>query len=576
MYFPASRRPIPPQANLFASSMAGTSRIDELRKKFDENPRRYFAPLANEYRKIGDFEQAIFICQEFLPQQPGHMSGHIVYGQALFESGRHDEARSVFETALALDPENLIALRHLGDIARAHGDGETARAWYRRVLESDPRNDEIAGILASLDIDGPPASAAPAASGQPNAAGAPDGSLSIESAISAATGSEEGPATTTPDPIVTDPLTSAPSESSFDDIAKLFTSAAPAAAPAPPAEEAAKPSEESLNLIHEGEDVLTTDTTTAEEARAHLDALVEGRDVAKASEPAAAAEAAPSSFSLPFLEGLTSPPPAAQPTPEPAAPPPPAPAPSSPPQTPEPVRAASDASSAFVTETMAELYVKQGHREQALEVYRQLVQRNPDDAALAGRLRELEAAGARPVPREPEPVAPAREVVADAGPTIREFLESIALGRGRSGNSHQVQPLADVPNEPKASRAPASVTDSLGALFASAEQGSAPGAPPPRADDFAAPTGSEDAPTTPLPGRPSKPAASELSLDHVFRHATPATGSASHSFSFDQFFSQQAQQDVAASDSAPASEESAGLSDDIQQFNAWLEGLKKT
>jgi hypothetical protein len=48
MYFPASRHPIPPQLKFFASSMAGTSRIDELRKKFDENPRRYFAPLANE------------------------------------------------------------------------------------------------------------------------------------------------------------------------------------------------------------------------------------------------------------------------------------------------------------------------------------------------------------------------------------------------------------------------------------------------------------------------------------------------------------------------------------------------
>ena len=42
-----------------------------------------------------DVEQAIFICQEYLPQQPGHMSGHIVYGQALFEAGRTDEARSV-------------------------------------------------------------------------------------------------------------------------------------------------------------------------------------------------------------------------------------------------------------------------------------------------------------------------------------------------------------------------------------------------------------------------------------------------------------------------------------------------
>src|SRR5215472_19020867 len=80
--------------------MANTARIDELRKKFDENPRRYFAPLANEYRKSGDPEHAILICQEYLPQQPGHMSGHIVYGQALFELSRFEESRAVFETAL--------------------------------------------------------------------------------------------------------------------------------------------------------------------------------------------------------------------------------------------------------------------------------------------------------------------------------------------------------------------------------------------------------------------------------------------------------------------------------------------
>ena len=130
--------------------MASSDRIDELKQKFDENPRRYFAPLANEFRKGGDLEQAILICQEFLPQQPGHMSGHIVYGQALFESGRLDEARGVFETALSLDPENLIALRHLGDIAGRQGDPSSARRWYERVLEADPRNDEIQSLLAGL------------------------------------------------------------------------------------------------------------------------------------------------------------------------------------------------------------------------------------------------------------------------------------------------------------------------------------------------------------------------------------------------------------------------------------------
>ena len=141
--------------------MASSARIDELKKKFDENPRRYFAPLANEFRKGGDLDQAILICEEFLPQQPGHMSGHIVYGQALFEHGRLDDARTVFETALSLDPENLIALRHLGDIAGRQGDSSAARRWYERVLEADPRNEEIQALITSVD-EGKASTPAPA------------------------------------------------------------------------------------------------------------------------------------------------------------------------------------------------------------------------------------------------------------------------------------------------------------------------------------------------------------------------------------------------------------------------------
>ena len=130
--------------------MSTAARIDELRKKFEENSRRYFAPLANELRKAGDLSQAIALCREHLPKQPGHMSGYIVFGQALYESGQLDEARSVFEQALALDPENLIALHHLGHIARQQGDTAAARRWYERALETDPRNDDIAHQLAAL------------------------------------------------------------------------------------------------------------------------------------------------------------------------------------------------------------------------------------------------------------------------------------------------------------------------------------------------------------------------------------------------------------------------------------------
>lgn len=135
--------------------MASSARLDELKKKFDENPRRYFAPLANEHRKSGDLDQAIALCRTHLPQQPGHISGHIVLAQALYEAGSLDESRDIFHSALGLDPENLIALRYLGDIARDSSDVETARTWYQRVLEVDPRNDEIVQLVRDLDAPRP-------------------------------------------------------------------------------------------------------------------------------------------------------------------------------------------------------------------------------------------------------------------------------------------------------------------------------------------------------------------------------------------------------------------------------------
>jgi tetratricopeptide (TPR) repeat protein len=132
------------------SGMQSSPRIEELRQKFHENPRRYFAPLANEYRKAGDPEQAIAICRAHLAQQPGHMSGHVVYAQALYDARRTEEARQVFHLALALDPENIIVLRHLGDIARQRGEVEEARKWYSRALDGDPQDAEVAAYLAEL------------------------------------------------------------------------------------------------------------------------------------------------------------------------------------------------------------------------------------------------------------------------------------------------------------------------------------------------------------------------------------------------------------------------------------------
>lgn len=159
--------------------MAENSRIEDLRKRYHENPKRFFAPLANEYRKAGFLDRALLLCQKHVPEQPENMNGLVVFGQTLFESGNTAEAQEPFERALKLDPENLIALRHLGDIARLGGDVPTAKQWYERVLELDRRNDEVLDLLQEMGVADAPEEA-PAARPSTTAGGL----VSVASSVS--------------------------------------------------------------------------------------------------------------------------------------------------------------------------------------------------------------------------------------------------------------------------------------------------------------------------------------------------------------------------------------------------------
>ncbi|HEX6574808.1 MAG TPA: tetratricopeptide repeat protein [Gemmatimonadaceae bacterium] len=179
--------------------MQGSTRIDELRQKFHENPRRYFAPLANEYRKAGDPEQAIAICRAHLAQQPGHMSGHVVYGQALYDAKRTEEARTVFEKALALDPDNAIVLKHLGNISRERGETAEARHWYSRAIDLDPSDREVAAYIAELTEPSSEAEAPAIDTGEAAATSAaePDPVSAPESVTDSESGSGTAPIETT-------------------------------------------------------------------------------------------------------------------------------------------------------------------------------------------------------------------------------------------------------------------------------------------------------------------------------------------------------------------------------------------
>lgn len=374
------------------------SRLDDLKKRYEENPRRFFAPLANEYRKNGELDQAIQLCEAHLGDQPGNMNGHVVYGQALFDSGRYDQAETTFTTALSLDPENLIALRHLGDISRLNGNAAAALDWYQRVLDADPRNDEILGFIDALKAE---SAAPPPPPREPTPVATPRVSVPTPAVPSAALSPSDAPTREVPAQRPSMPMTPTPiapietvapkrpsvSLIDLDIDTGMDQASAPEAAVSPP-EPAAIGDLEFGNVDFGDVGGGTPEQSTAPQAEGFESPMFEapaaesgGRaDGFEAGEFEAPADAS----AIPAADGLESSDSlfAVGPTIDlPSGDAPLQEGPSGPrPQV-------------FVTETMAELYLQQGFRDEALKVYRQLAEMNPDDASLRERIAALEVGG---------------------------------------------------------------------------------------------------------------------------------------------------------------------------------------
>ena len=447
-------------------------RLRELQEKFDENPRRYFAPLANEYRKGGQPKRAIEICRSHLAQMPGHMSGQVVYGQSLYEAGEFDEAREVFGRALALDPENLIALRSLGDMSLQAGNTSEARSWYTRLLEADPKDMAVIALVSEIDA----------------AADATPVAMSVEiPGIDTDAGDQQIPAIIEETP----ELAPSPAESSS---APAWDAAPSAAAETPAGLERHYPVEEISAEASPSEEALAEEAP-AEEAPAEEAPAEEALAQALGSGgPRAEEVAVPAGDSA--AEGLISV------VPEAASPldwaPPPAQA--------EEKTFSGASSEPFVNETMAQLYLQQGYKQLALQVYRQLAVSRPEDEGLRRRIAEVEAAdaaehpGEAPAKRKEEKVpsfdrspvdspparqpsreresveAPTRdepreepEGIAERQPSIRDFFAT--LGRRRpprpssGGGYHSGN---NQPAETRAQLGPAASAASLDTVFAGA------------------------------------------------------------------------------------------------------------
>jgi len=108
----------------------------------------YWPAVALEYLNRKKYSRAVELCTMRLKDEPDILSGRLILGQAYFYTGQYEEAEDEMHRVLGKDPENMVALKILGDITFQRGDEAIALSYYSRVLQIDPRTH---GLKSAID-----------------------------------------------------------------------------------------------------------------------------------------------------------------------------------------------------------------------------------------------------------------------------------------------------------------------------------------------------------------------------------------------------------------------------------------
>ena len=424
-------------------------RLTQLKNRWESDPTsRVFLQLAEEYRHQGRVREALDILEKGLKEHPGYLSALVAKGRCLLELGEPEPARAVLERVVKQDATQMVANKLLVRAYLDTGEPERARErldLYSLLNDSDPEIEELRRRIRAMDqapqADRPdpkhvpfPELAAPAPP-PPRVDPAPSGAFDVFDLgvpASARRPVEDVFQLEEPSP-PPPPAVAAPE---------------PAAAASPVEEVEPEPEPE------DGGDVFPGLGTRASRQR-YLAALAsEGLffwDAAPAPpapivaepepEPALPAEPAwEAAESLPLVEAAAPwapAPPAAveseppvfeidEPTPWAAAPVPlmPEPEPLPTPPEPEPI----------ATATLGELYLRQGHREEAERIFQEVLRREPGNpSAQSGldRLAEMTTTPATSAITAAPPPEGAAGVNARKAFVLRQYLQRIREGSQR-------------------------------------------------------------------------------------------------------------------------------------------------
>ncbi len=131
-----------------------SSRIAELRRRVQEDPASIaFAQLAEEYRRLGRYEEAVSYCRSGLARHPEYLSARVTLARALVELGAWAEAEAELDVVLGSAPDNLVALRAMAEVQQNRGAADRAREFQQRAFALARATPELGEIAGRIDCE---------------------------------------------------------------------------------------------------------------------------------------------------------------------------------------------------------------------------------------------------------------------------------------------------------------------------------------------------------------------------------------------------------------------------------------
>ncbi len=126
--------------------------IENYKALYEKDPKsKVFAPLAEAYRKIQHFDEAMRLCHKGIHQHPQFPGGYLCLGRILIDQGHYDEALQHIEMATDLAPDNILAHALLGELALRLKKPKKALKAYKINLLLNPTDPKAARVVKKLE-----------------------------------------------------------------------------------------------------------------------------------------------------------------------------------------------------------------------------------------------------------------------------------------------------------------------------------------------------------------------------------------------------------------------------------------